>query len=90
MAFGETKVYFDGSHYIAIPHTTRNVKKRPSPPEETITVVEEKCEGSGVESISKPSVSLEQTSEQSTTEVFEKKHKMNQKILKNCQKTLKK
>ena len=23
MAYGETKVYNDGSHYIAIPHTTR-------------------------------------------------------------------
>lgn len=22
MPYGETKVYFDGSHYIAIPHTT--------------------------------------------------------------------
>jgi len=28
MSFGETKVYFDGSHYIAIPHTTRPSKKR--------------------------------------------------------------
>ncbi len=41
MAFGETKVYFDGSHYIAIPHTTRPSKKRPKPMEETITVLEE-------------------------------------------------
>jgi hypothetical protein len=29
MAYGETKVYHDGSHYIAIPHTTRpNLKKK--------------------------------------------------------------
>lgn len=28
--------YFDGSHYIAIPHTTRPTKKRYSPPEELI------------------------------------------------------
>lgn len=28
MAYGETKVYFDGSHYIAIPHTTRPSKRR--------------------------------------------------------------
>ena len=41
MAYGETKVYFDGSHYIAIPHTTRPSKKRPKPVEELITVVEE-------------------------------------------------
>ena len=38
MAFGETKVYFDGSHYIAIPHTERPSKKRPIKIEEVITV----------------------------------------------------
>ena len=38
MSYAESKVYFDGSHYIAIPHTTRPVKKRPKMPEETITV----------------------------------------------------
>ncbi len=41
MSYGETKVYFDGSHYIAIPHTTRLVKKRPKLLEEKITVIEE-------------------------------------------------
>ena len=40
MWYGETKVYFDGSHYIAIPHTTRFVKKKIKPPEELITVSE--------------------------------------------------
>lgn len=40
MAYGETKVYFDGSHYIAIPHTTRPSKKRPKPVEELITVTD--------------------------------------------------
>jgi len=39
MSFGETKVYFDGSHYIAIPHTTKPTRKRPKPVEEEITVV---------------------------------------------------
>ena len=28
MAYGETKVYHDGSHYIAIPHTTRPKQKK--------------------------------------------------------------
>ena len=42
MPFGETKVYFDGSHYIAIPHTTRPSKKRPYKMEETITVIQVK------------------------------------------------
>ena len=46
MSFGETKVYFDGSHYIGIPHTTRCVKKKPQPFEELITVNEENEEGS--------------------------------------------
>lgn len=40
MAYGETKVYFDGSHYIAIPHTERKTFRRPKPPEEIITVTE--------------------------------------------------
>ncbi len=41
MAYGETKVYFDGSHYIAIPHTTRPTKKRYKFPEEKVEVKEE-------------------------------------------------
>ena len=39
MPYGETKVYFDGSHYIAIPHTTRPTKRRLKPLEEKIVVV---------------------------------------------------
>lgn len=34
----ECKVYFDGSHYIAIPHTTRRYKPRPKKIEEKIIV----------------------------------------------------
>ena len=44
MAYGETKVYFDGSHYIAIPHTTRPSKKRPKPIEELVTVIDDNDE----------------------------------------------
>ena len=40
MAYGESKVYFDGSHYIAIPHTTRPSRKRKRLPEEEITIDE--------------------------------------------------
>ena len=40
MGFMETKVYFDGSHYIAIPHTESKRRYRPKPKEEEITVVE--------------------------------------------------
>lgn len=41
MPYGETKVYFDGSHYIAIPHTERPAKRRRIKLEETITVQDE-------------------------------------------------
>ena len=40
MPYGETKVYFDGSHYIAIPHTERPTRRRPKPQEELIAVTE--------------------------------------------------
>lgn len=36
--YPETKVYFDGSHYIAIPHTERPYRPRKKPVEEVITV----------------------------------------------------
>lgn len=29
MGYSETKVYFDGSHYIAIPHTERSPSRKP-------------------------------------------------------------
>lgn len=38
MPYPETKVYFDGSHFIAIPHTTKPYKPRPKKKEEVITV----------------------------------------------------
>ncbi len=38
MPYPETKVYFDGSHYIAIPHTTKPYKPRPKRVEEVIEV----------------------------------------------------
>ena len=38
MAYGEAKVYFDGSHYIAIPHTTRPTRRRARLPEEQVEV----------------------------------------------------
>lgn len=44
MPYGETKVYFDGSHYIAIPYVPNPRKRRIKPPEEQITVVEDNTE----------------------------------------------
>ena len=37
--YAEAKVYFDGSHYIAIPHTTRPSFRRPKQPEEILNVI---------------------------------------------------
>ena len=42
MGYGETKVYYDGSHYIAIPHSERPKRLRPKPVEEQITVIDDK------------------------------------------------
>lgn len=44
MPYGECKIYFDGSHYIGIPHTTRPSRRRPKPPEEEIVVTEKEIE----------------------------------------------
>lgn len=40
--YPDSKVYSDGSHYIAIPPSSNPSKKRPKPPEELVTVVEDK------------------------------------------------
>ncbi len=97
MSYGETKVYFDGSHYIAIPHTERPAKKRPKPIEETLTVIQENDEGSSVDITTEPSVSLEQTDnnfEISTNENLEEKTqietKNSEKLSKNTKKMTKK
>ena len=49
MAHEECKIYFDGSHFIAIPKTTRPNFKRPRPPEELIAVEEEEAVVTGEE-----------------------------------------
>lgn len=41
MIYRESKVYFDGSHYIAIPHTNRPPSSRRKPVEELIEVRQE-------------------------------------------------
>ena len=58
MAYGETKVYYDGSHYIAIPHTERPKRYRPKPVEEEITVVETTDEGSETVKATEPLISV--------------------------------
>ena len=59
MVFGETKVYYDGSHYIAIPHAERPKRYRPKPVEEEIIVVENKAQGSETEKATEPLGSCE-------------------------------
>ena len=41
MSYGETKVYFDGSHYVAIPHTKRPPKRKLSLAVEAVEVKRE-------------------------------------------------
>lgn len=55
MPFADAKVYYDGSHYIAIPHTKRpNMKYREQRLEEQITVVQEQVEGSETQKVDEP------------------------------------
>ena len=42
MAYGEAKVYYDGSHYIAIPHTERPKKPKRLKREKEIVINENK------------------------------------------------
>ena len=44
MPYPKCKVYSDGGHYIAIPHTTRPYRPRKKPKEEVIAVMEEVTE----------------------------------------------
>lgn len=92
MPFGETKVYFDGSHYIAIPHTERKTKKRPKRPEELITVKEmESSSNEGEPSVSNTEnrQSFENINEESLIENIEKSDNNNEKIAKDEEKVVK-
>ncbi len=67
MSYGETKVYFDGSHYIAIPHTERPKRCRPKPKEEQITVAEKKS--SAAERSAEPFILFESDGNDSAEQV---------------------
>ena len=45
--FPNAKVYHNGSHFIAIPHTTNRRKKRPKPKEKVFVVSEGRDEEMG-------------------------------------------
>ena len=51
MIYRESKVYFDGSHYIAIPHTNRPPSNRRKPVEELIEVRQEQSADTVAQSI---------------------------------------
>lgn len=60
MAYKDAKVYFDGSHYIAIPHTTKNfVPRKPKSPEEQIIINEESTPARNTDVPSLPITDLE-------------------------------
>jgi len=74
MDYVETKVYFDGSHYIAIPHTTNPKKKKNKKAEDKPTVVDEQTgeviiQDNGYDDIESASevVSIETPTKQSTS-----------------------
>ena len=79
MPYGETKVYFDGSHYIAIPHTTSPNLKRVKKPEEMRSIVESE---EGVEI-------LDETPSFSQNSAIEKCDINTEKIDENVEETLK-
>ena len=82
MAYAEAKVYYDGSHYIAIPHTERKNKRRRIVVEEQITVVEkEKEEGSETEKVDEPLTNLSDSEEQQDTEKEDKQSNVSEKLV---------
>ena len=84
MPYGETKVYFDGSHYIAIPHTTRPNLRRTKTPEETITIVESE-EGARILTVDAPSFSQNNNIE-NCDKITAKINKNDEKTVKNAEK----
>ena len=85
MPYGETKVYFDGSHYIAIPHTTRPNLRRTKTPDETVTIVESE---EGVEILKVDAPSFSQNNEKEICDNnAEKIDKNGENIVKNTEKS---
>ena len=83
MYFGESKVYFDGSHYIAIPHTTRPNLRKTKKYEEIVNIVETE-EGVEILKVDAPSISQNEENE-----IFENLDKNEEKSVKNSEKTVK-
>ena len=78
MSYGETKVYFDGSHYIAIHHTTRPKRYKPKKCEELITIVQE--EDGSITEVVEPSLSFEENFSEKTQKNDENIEKSDEKV----------
>ena len=91
MPYGETKVYFDGSHYIAIPHTTRPNLRRIKRPEEVVTVIENE-EGVEIVKVDTPSIFLDKDNKNvgNLVKNSEKSVKIDEKTVKIIKKVSKK
>ncbi len=74
MAYGETKVYYDGSHYIAIPHTERKNKRRRKREDEEIAVVDKKEGGSETQRATEPLTQQQTADKESQMEQCKSEH----------------
>lgn len=64
MYYGNSKVYFDGSHYIAIPQFEKKPKRhRVKKPEKEVTVIQDKEREPSPDKVGEPSVILEEEKE---------------------------
>ena len=63
MIYRESKVYFDGSHYIAIPHTNRPPSNRRKPVEEFIEVRQEQS----AETVAQPTEPVREEAKEART-----------------------
>ncbi len=71
MPYGEAKIYHDGSHFIAIPYVSNPRSRRPKPPEEQITVVDENADNETIGRLSEANEPANDISEKGETSVVE-------------------
>ena len=71
MPYGEAKIYHDGSHFIAIPYIPNPRRRRPKPPEEQITVVDENADNATIDGLSEADEPANDISEDGETPVIE-------------------
>ena len=71
MPYGEAKIYHDGSHFIAIPYVPNLQRRRPKPPEEQITVVDENADNETIDGLFEINEPANEVSEKGETAVAE-------------------